>query len=86
MPNHRNQWLRLPFRREKRRDALFLDALDVRAELAQFFVEMLVAAIDVIDAADLGDAVGFQSREDQRGGGAQIARHDRCAEELIDAL
>ena len=61
------------------------DAFDVRAERAELFVEMLVAAIDVIDAADFRDAFGFQPREHQRGGGAQIARHDGRAEKLFDA-
>ena len=66
--------------------SLLFHALDVRAELAQFFVEMFVAAIDVIDAADLGHAIGLQARQDERGGGAQIARHDRRADQSIDAL
>ena len=28
-------------------------------ELAQFFIEMFVTAVDVVNAADFGDAVGF---------------------------
>ena len=39
---------------------LNLHPLDVRAEFAQLFVEMLVAAIDVIDAADFRDPVGVK--------------------------
>ena len=42
-------------------------ALDVSAELAQLFVEMLVAAIDVIDAAYLRPAFSLQPGQDQRG-------------------
>src|SRR5438132_9319608 len=61
-------------------------ALDVRAEFAQFFIEMFVAAVDVIDATHLGNSVCFQSRKHQRGRGAQIARHHWSAKEMIDAL
>ena len=46
---------------------LGFDALDVRAEFAQFFVEMFVAAIDMINAAHLSDSFGLQSRQHQRG-------------------
>ena len=60
--------------------------LDVRAEFAQFFIEMLVAAIDVIDAADFSNSVGLQSRKHQRGRRAQVARHYRRAEKTIHAL
>ena len=44
-----------------------LDPLDVRAEFAQFFVEMFVAAIDVINAAHLSNSFGLQSRQHQCG-------------------
>ncbi len=44
-----------------------LHPLDVRTELAQFFVEMFVAAIDMINAAHLGNSIGLQSRQHQRG-------------------
>ena len=59
--------------------SLFFHTFDVRAKLAQLFIEMLVAAIDVINAAHFGRSLGFQAGEDERGGGAQIARHDRRA-------
>ena len=36
--------------------------LDVCAEFAQFLIEMFVAAVDMVDTADFGDAVGFQAR------------------------
>ena len=36
-----------------------LHPLDVRAEFAQFFVEMFVAAIDVINAAHLSNSFGL---------------------------
>ena len=38
---------------------LAFDPLDLGAELAQLFVQMFVAAIDVINTADFGHAVGF---------------------------
>jgi hypothetical protein len=34
-------------------------SFDVRAELAQLLIEMFVAAIDMIDAADFGHAIGL---------------------------
>jgi hypothetical protein len=45
----------------------YFRTLDVCAEFAQFFIEMFVAAVDVIDAADFGYSVGFQACEHQRG-------------------
>src|SRR5882724_11869813 len=60
--------------------------LDVRAEFAQFFIEMFVAAVDVIDAAHFGNSVRLQSRKHQRGRRAQVARHHWSAKEMIDAL
>ncbi len=47
--------------------SILLHPLDVRAELAQFFVEMLVTAIDVIHPAHFRSPFGLQSRQDQRG-------------------
>ena len=47
---------------------------------------MFVAAIDVINAADFGDSVRFQSGKHERGRRAQIARHHRRAKEPINAL
>src|SRR5204863_7567498 len=46
---------------------LRLDSLDVRTEFAQLFIEMFVAAIDMIDAAHFGDSVGIHPREHQDG-------------------
>src|SRR5437667_9224460 len=61
-------------------------ALDVRAEFAQFFIEMFVASVDVIHPTHFGSSICFQSRKHQRGRGAQIARHHWSAKEMIDAL
>src|SRR5581483_9424572 len=68
------------------RSALSLDALDLRAEVAQFFVEMFVTAVDVINATYFGHAFGFQTRQHQRRARAQIARHHWRAVKLIDAF
>src|SRR2546430_13597738 len=54
--------------------------------ISQFFVEMFVAAIDVIDAAHFGNSVRLQSGKNQRGRRAQVARHHWSAKEMIDAL
>src|SRR5438128_12102029 len=75
-----------PEEQEKKIRLCFFNALDVRVEFAQFFIEMFVAAVDVIDATHFCNAVCFQSRKHQRGGGAQIARHHWSAKEMIDAL
>src|SRR6266705_4995261 len=61
-------------------------ALDVRTEFAQFFIEMLVAAVDVIDAAHFGDSICFQPCEHQRSRRAQIARHYRRPEKAINTV
>src|SRR5512133_2294943 len=44
-----------------------LHPLDVRAEFAQFFVEMFVATIDMINAAHLSNSFSLQSRQHQCG-------------------
>ncbi len=41
--------------------------LDVCAEFAQFFIEMFVPAVDVVDAAYFGNSVCLQSCKHQRG-------------------
>ena len=50
----------------------FSDALDLRADAFQLFFNVLVAAVDVVDTIDDGFAVGNQSGNDERGGGAEI--------------
>jgi hypothetical protein len=50
-----------------------LHTFDVGPELGQFFIDVLVAAVDVVDAIDFGRPFGAQSGEDEGGGGAQIA-------------
>jgi hypothetical protein len=39
-----------------RTNSLRFNAFDLRAEFAQFFIEVFVAAIDVVNAADLRDS------------------------------
>ena len=65
---------------------LRLHPLDPRAEGVEFLVDELVAAVDVIDAVDLGDAFGVQAGEDEGGGGAQVAGHDGRAAHALDAF
>jgi len=50
-----------PVEEQKIYALLCLYPFDVRAEFLQFFVKMFVAAVDVIDTANFGDAVGLQS-------------------------
>ena len=43
------------------------DALHFSSELEEFFVDMLVASIDVIEAIDFGRSPGPESSQHQRG-------------------
>src|SRR5205814_1918626 len=47
-------------------------ALDARAERLQLGVDVLVAAIDLVDAADDGAAVGREGGDDERDAGADV--------------
>src|SRR2546428_14017244 len=59
------------------------DAFDFRGELPEFLVDALVAAVDVIDAVDLGFAIGREAGKHQTRARAQIARHDWCAAQSL---
>ena len=48
-------------------------AADLRSDTTQFFFNLLVSAIDVIDAVEDGFAIGDQSGDDEGGGSAQVA-------------
>src|SRR5205085_1971497 len=67
-------------------NGLCLYALDVGAEAVELFVDQLVAAIDVVDAVDLGDAFAVEAGEDEGGAGAQVGGHDGSAAHALDAL
>jgi hypothetical protein len=45
-------------------------ALDIGTEHEEFFINVFVTAVDVIEAADLGGAFCRESGEHERGGGA----------------
>jgi hypothetical protein len=49
-----------------------LHALDVGAEHEEFLVDVLVAAVDVIEAADLGGAGGGKGGKHECGGGTKV--------------
>src|ERR1019366_9518752 len=51
-------------------------AADFGAHSFQFFFDVLVAAVQVIDAVDDGLAVRDQGGEHERGGGAQVRGED----------
>ena len=55
---------------------LLFHTFDLGAKLPQLFVEVFVAAIDMINPAHFSNAAGFETGEDERGRSAQIARHD----------
>src|SRR5690348_4357913 len=65
---------------------LFFHTFDVRAKLTQLFVEMLVAAVDVVNATNLRHSLRFQSGENERGRGAKIARHYRRPEKSFHSV
>src|SRR3546814_1914488 len=52
-------------------------ALDLRTERGELALDVLVAAVHVIDAVDEGLAVGGERRDHQRRRCTQIGRHDR---------
>src|SRR5919198_492970 len=60
--------------------------LDVCAKFAQFFIEMFVPAVDVIDPADFGNSVGLQSCKHQCSRRAQVTGHHGCSEKTIHTI
>ena len=60
--------------------------LDFRADLAEFFLDVFVAAVEVVDAFDDGFAAGDQACHDEAGGGAQVGCHDDGAGEFFHAF
>src|SRR5271157_412525 len=64
----------------------FADAADLGADSLQLFLDVLVTAVDVVDAVNDGFAVGDQSGEHERRRGAQIAgQHGSGAERSLAA-
>ena len=51
-------------------------AADLGADAAEFFFDVLVAAVHVVDAVEDGFAVGDESGEDEGGRGAKVRAHD----------
>src|SRR5579871_5234155 len=62
--------------------ALVFQALDHRAATAQLDVELLIAAVEVVDAIDDGLAFGGKRRQHQTHRSAQIRRHHLRALQL----
>src|ERR1700756_2213776 len=65
---------------------LIRHAPDLRAELRELLLDGLVAAIDVVDALDLGASLGYEAREHQARGGAQVGGHYRRGGEFLHAV
>src|SRR6266436_826579 len=76
----------LPREEQEKRSGYCFYALHVSAEFVQFFIEMLVTTVNVIDSTHFGNSVCFQARKHQRGGRAQVARHHWRAEETIHSI
>ena len=54
---------------------LAVDPLDATTQTPQLFFDVLVTAIDVVDAIDYGLAIGNEACQHQAGGGTQVSRH-----------
>lgn len=61
------------------------DAADFGSEAGEFFVDVFVASINVVEAVDFGFAFSAEACEDEGGAGAEVAGHDGCCAELVDA-
>ena len=59
---------------------------DIRAHGAELAHQILVAALDILDAAELGGALGGQTGDDQRRAGPQVAGLDGRAHQMADTL
>src|SRR5690349_14156199 len=59
------------------------DSLDEGAGRAEVVFEVGVAAVDVVDVADLGHAFGAQAGDDQAGAGADVGGAYRGAGQLL---
>src|SRR5579871_3290054 len=62
--------------------ALVFQTLDHRAATAQLDVELLIAAVEVVDAIDDGLAFGGKRRQHQAHRGTQIGCHHLCTLQL----
>src|SRR6516165_12688105 len=62
------------------------NAPDLGSELRELLLDGLVTAIDVVDALDLGAALGDEAGEYQARRGAQIGGHHRRCGELLHAV
>ena len=60
--------------------------VDARAKPCQFFLDMIVTAIDVINPRRPCLTVGDQASQDQAGGGTQVGCHDLGTIEIIDTV
>jgi len=69
-----------------RSGGILLDALDVRAELLEGEFHPFVAAVEVIDTVDRGFSACGEAGEDEAGRGAEVAGHDRRADEFANAV
>lgn len=55
---------------------LLLHPLNVSAECEKFFIDVLVASVDVIEAVDLGGSLCRESGEYECSGGSEVRCHD----------
>ena len=62
-----------------------MEALDVGADVLEFFYDLFVAAVDVVDAFDDGFALCDEGGQDQASAGTKIAGLDRRTRESCGA-
>ena len=65
---------------------LFIDTADIRTKTDELVYEMIVAAVDMVDVADLCFSVCNETRQHHRRASAQVCCLDLAARELPDPL
>src|SRR5688572_4838410 len=69
-----------------RRRALVLDPLDLSADGAQLLFDLLVTAVDVVDAIQPRRTTGDEAGEDECRRGAEVGAHHARALQFLHAL
>src|SRR5438552_16350351 len=61
-------------------------ALDLGAEMPEFLIDALVAAVNVVDTVDFGFAIGCKTSKHEASTRAQITRHHGRAAQPLHAF
>ena len=63
-----------------------IDAADICPETDEFFDEVVIAAVNMVDVADLRLTFGDETSQHHRSAGTQVRSLDLAAIELFDAF